>query len=133
LTGRYAVRLTSTSMRRVWPLASALLILLLGAPSALATPKHAAAKHPGASGHTKPTEVKLKPAPGADAEAAAPSTGVAPTRGPTRIDFDDRLIQGQSNKSGAVYLYDRKELKTRSMVKKRESFRDEIVTSVFDT
>src|SRR5262245_23159521 len=40
----------------------------------------------------------------------SPSTGQAPElRGPTRIDFDDRLIQGQTNKSGAVYLFDRKE------------------------
>jgi hypothetical protein len=61
-------------------------------------------------------------------EAAAPAV-----RGPTRIDFDDRLIQGQSNKSGAVYLYDRKELKMRSMIKKRDNFRDEIVSSVYDT
>jgi hypothetical protein len=54
-------------------------------------------------------------------------------RGPTRIDFDDRLIQGQTNKSGAVYLYDRKELKIRSMIKKRENFRDEIVGSLYDS
>ncbi len=64
---------------------------------------------------------------------AETATAAAPTRGPTRIDFDDRLIQGQTNKSGAVYLYDRKELKTRSMVKKRESFREEIVGSVYDS
>ena len=72
--------------------------------------------------------------------AALPSTtdnapqeaSAAPVRGPTRIDFDDRLIQGQTNKSGAVYLYDRKELKIRSMVKKRENFRDEIVGSLYD-
>ena len=50
-----------------------------------------------------------------------------------RIDFDDRLIQGQTNKSGAVYLYDRKELKIRSMIKKRENFREEIVGSLYDT
>jgi len=54
-----------------------------------------------------------------------------PARGPTRIDFDDRLIQGQTNKSGAVYLYDRKELKTPSMIKKRESFREEIVATIY--
>ena len=54
-------------------------------------------------------------------------------RGPTRIDFDDRLIQGQTNKSGSVYLYDRKELKQSSMVKKRESFREEIVGVVYDS
>lgn len=68
-------------------------------------------------------------------EQAPPATADAPppSRGPTRIDFDDRLVQGQTNKSGAVYLYDRKELKTRSMVKKRDSFRDEIVGAVYDS
>ncbi|MBI3181896.1 MAG: hypothetical protein HYZ28_07105 [Myxococcales bacterium] len=77
--------------------------------------------------------VKLKSAEQPVAETSAPPpSGAPPTRGPTRIDFDDRLIQGQTNRSGAVYLYDRKELKTRSMVKKRESFREEIVGSVYD-
>lgn len=71
-------------------------------------------------------------------EAAAPAESPAaaapvPTRGPQRIDFDDRLIQGQTNKSGAVYLYDRKELKTKSMVKTRETFREEIVGSLYDS
>lgn len=56
-------------------------------------------------------------------------TSVAP-RGPTRIDFDDRLIQGQANKSGAVYLFDRKELSVRSMVQQRTSFRDQIVRDI---
>jgi len=65
--------------------------------------------------------------------AAVASSGAPPQRGPTRIDFDDRLIQGQTNKSGAVYLYDRKELKQRSMIKKRESFREEIVGAVYDS
>ena len=64
--------------------------------------------------------------------ATTATTGAPPSRGPTRIDFDDRLIQGQTNKSGAVYLYDRKELKTRSMIRKREGFREEIIGSVYD-
>lgn len=64
--------------------------------------------------------------------ASASASQGAPSRGPTRIDFDDRLIQGQTNKSGAVYLYDRKELKQRSMVKVRESFREEIVQTIYD-
>jgi hypothetical protein len=64
--------------------------------------------------------------------AAATASGAPPTRGPARIDFDDRLIQGQTNKSGAVYLYDRKELKTRSMIRERESFRSEILSTVYD-
>jgi len=65
--------------------------------------------------------------------AAAAAAAPPPSRGPTRIDFDDRLIQGQTNRSGAVYLYDRKELKTRSMLKTRDSFREEIVGSVYDS
>ena len=71
------------------------------------------------------------PVPAAPATASA--GGPPPQRGPTRIDFDDRLIQGQTNKSGAVYLYDRKELKQRSMIKKRETFREEIVGAVYDS
>jgi hypothetical protein len=86
----------------------------------------------------KAAEKKLKqsqppaesPAP-TTAPAAVASGSPPPTRGPTRIDFDDRLIQGQTNKSGAVYLYDRKELKTPSMIKKRESFREEIVATIY--
>ena len=67
------------------------------------------------------------------APATASASGAPPQRGPTRIDFDDRLIQGQTNKTGAVYLYDRKELKQRSMIKKRETFREEIVGAVYDS
>jgi hypothetical protein len=89
-----------------------------------------------ANAKKKPTEPKLKPAqPPAESPAPAPAAvangSPAPSRGPTRIDFDDRLIQGQTNKSGAVYLYDRKELKTPSMIKKRESFREEIVATIY--
>jgi hypothetical protein len=65
-------------------------------------------------------------------EAATTASAAPPSRGPTRLDFDDRLIQGQTNKSGAVYLYDRKELKTRSMIRERESFRAETLTTVYD-
>jgi hypothetical protein len=67
-----------------------------------------------------------------DAATGAAASAPPPTRGPARIDFDDRLIQGQTNKSGAVYLYDRKELKTTSMIKERESFRSETLSTVYD-
>lgn len=65
-------------------------------------------------------------------DANATASSAPPSRGPARIDFDDRLIQGQTNKSGAVYLYDRKELKTRSMIRERESFRTETLATVYD-
>lgn len=64
--------------------------------------------------------------------SASASAAPPPSRGPTRLDFDDRLIQGQTNKSGAVYLYDRKELKTRSMIRERDSFRAETLDTVYD-
>ena len=100
----------------------------------------ASAKKPAAAPATKSTDAvraafdpalpttSIPGAPAATASAAAPGQ-----RGPTRIDFDDRLIQGQRNTAGAVYLYDRKELKQRSMIKKRESFREEIVGVVYDS
>jgi|GEM_PF-303932 len=107
----------------------------------------AAAKKPSAAPATKPPAAKpaaseavraafdpVSPTatgiPGAPSATAATAPG---QRGPTRIDFDDRLIQGQRNTAGAVYLYDRKELKQRSMIKKRDSFREEIVGVVYDT
>jgi hypothetical protein len=80
-----------------------------------------------------PVAAPSTPIPAAPPATAAAGAGAPPQRGPTRIDFDDRLIQGQTNKSGAVYLYDRKELKQRSMIKKRESFREEIVGAVYDS
>lgn len=102
------------------------------APKKPAAKPAAAAKKAGQSKAAPNVKLNTDEIPGA-VESAPQATGAPPTRGPTRIDFDDRLIQGQSNKSGAVYLYDRKELKIRSMIKKRESFRDEIVGSLYDT
>jgi hypothetical protein len=77
------------------------------------------------------------PEPAPEKETAAQGGAVPPAatasavRGPNRIDFTERLIQGQTNKSGAVYLYDRKELKTPSMIKKRESFREETLATIY--
>ena len=105
--------------------ASSLLTTVLGAGKAK---KPKAPAKPAAA----PTEDKAAPAPTASTGPAGAPTGdvsVGP-RGPTRIDFDDRLIQGQTNKSGAVYLFDRKELSVRSMVRQRTSFRDQIVKDI---
>lgn len=102
--------------------------------SAQAAPKKKAAAPPPAAAKKAVPNVKVNTTvPGAEDQPAASEATAAPVRGPTRIDFDDRLIQGQTNKSGAVYLYDRKELKIRSMIKKRDNFRDEIVGSLYDS
>jgi hypothetical protein len=108
-------------------------LVLVSATSAFARPPKKAvpaAKKPPPSVPVGTGAAAPEPAAPASSGDSGPGPAV---RGPTRIDFDDRLIQGQSNKSGAVYLYDRKELKIRSMIKKRENFRDEIVGSLYDT
>jgi hypothetical protein len=53
-------------------------------------------------------------------------------RGPTRVDFDDRLIKGQTTKADSVYIYDRQEIEIRSLVKRERSFRAKIIRSVFE-
>ena len=47
-------------------------------------------------------------------------------KGPARIEFDDRLVQGQTNKANAIYLFERLESALRSLLKKRTDFHDEI-------
>lgn len=123
-------------------------VFLASSTAALAAPKRAGSKKGSSKAAPSAGKVEKAADPLGDVgsggvkglsgpSAAAPSSsgggGTPPQRGPTRIDFDDRLIQGQTNKSGAVYLYDRKELQTKSMVKKRESFRQEILSTVYDT
>ena len=62
----------------------------------------------------------------AGANEPAPDANRAGSRAPTRIDFDDRMIQGQTNKAGSVYLYDRKQLTIPSLTKIPENFRSQI-------
>ena len=137
LTGRGTERFDSPTMRRYF--VAATFASLIGLSASAAPKKPAPTKAAPAAAKKAPSKgapnLNLPDAavPGAVPDSAPQASGGTPQRGPTRIDFDDRLIQGQSNKSGAVYLYDRKELKIRSMIKKRESFRDEIVGSLYDT
>lgn len=92
-------------------------------------------------------EEKAGPKGGSNAPIAAPTggagggvkgvvendtTGPVGPRGPTRVDFDDRMIEGQTNKTGAVYLFDRKETAVRSMVQARKSYRDELLKTVYE-
>jgi hypothetical protein len=82
------------------------------------------ADHREAPPENVPTTVETKHA--VAPEPAPADAATMQTRGPTRLDFDDRVVQGQGSKVGAVYLYDRKSLPLRSMVRKRENFRDQI-------
>jgi hypothetical protein len=69
-----------------------------------------------------------KPAPADKPTPPAPSA----LRGPVRIDFDDRLVQGQTNKLGAVYLYQRKDPAQGSLLERRKSFREEIAKDLVE-
>ncbi|MBI4815082.1 MAG: hypothetical protein HY791_02415 [Deltaproteobacteria bacterium] len=76
-----------------------------------------------------PTEKRPSP----DAEAGpSPEAGDGDEiqRG-ERVEFDARLIQGQTAKAGAVYLFERASTNLRSMVHQRAAMRDKIVASVF--
>ena len=63
--------------------------------------------------------------------AAAQNAGGSGYRGPTRVDFDDRLIKGQTTKADSVYIYDRQTIEIRSLVTKARTFRPKIVRALF--
>ncbi|MEL6545349.1 MAG: hypothetical protein AAFQ82_12035 [Myxococcota bacterium] len=52
--------------------------------------------------------------------------------GPTRIDFDDRLIQGQTKKAGSVYIYNRQQIEIQSLVSIKRTFRQKVIRTIFE-
>jgi hypothetical protein len=53
-------------------------------------------------------------------------------RGPTRVNFDERVIKGQTAKSGSVYIFDRQQVPTSSLVNKKRLFRERTIRTVFE-
>ncbi len=53
-------------------------------------------------------------------------------RGPTRVNFDERLIKGQTTKAGSVYIFDRQQSKIQSLVSRKRMFRHKTVITVFE-
>jgi hypothetical protein len=53
-------------------------------------------------------------------------------RGPTRINFDERLIKGQTAKAGSVYIFQRKAIENESLVRVRRVMRAKVIRSVFE-
>ena len=103
-------------------------------------------------GHVAKTPKSGKDAAPADAPASSPEPAAADKGGPApkgaggpseeegktlqrgeRVEFDARLIQGQSAKAGAVYLFARVATNLKSMVKERSSFRDKVIRTVYPT
>ena len=82
------------------------------------------------------TRPKPPPPEPAAAEPAAAPAGAGGGGGPslrrtTRIEFDAQLIKGQTTKAGEVQILERKDTELKSMVKRRTSFREEIIHTVF--
>ena len=50
----------------------------------------------------------------------------------SRIDFGNAYIQGQSIKSGAVYLTNRRKSKVKSLLKTRKDYRYEIIKDFYN-
>jgi hypothetical protein len=64
--------------------------------------------------------------------AAAPAAAEDGYRGPTRVNFDERLIKGQTAKSGSVYIFDRQQIEIQSLVNRKRLFRPLIIKTVFE-
>jgi hypothetical protein len=127
------------SIPRAWPVLIAAAFVLADA-DALAAPVDSAERptqltDPSGDDATRTTIARRRkrrskskstsaPAPAATKEDAAVQN--ATRQGPTRIEFDERLLQGQTNKANAIYLFQRRESALRSLVKKRKHFHDEI-------
>jgi hypothetical protein len=52
-------------------------------------------------------------------------------QGPKRVEFDDRLIKGQTARAGAVYIYNRQKSDVRSLVVLKRQFLPHSIRAVF--
>jgi hypothetical protein len=93
-------------------------------PAKAGKKKNGAEKKPAAEKKAEPEEAPPPAPPPASEEARALQRG-------ERVEFDGRLIQGQTAKAGAVYLFARVSTNLKSMVKERSTFREKIVRTVF--
>jgi hypothetical protein len=106
------------------PIAACMAFALAWSTPAEAAPKRR--KAPAAQAATPtpaPAPAPAPPRPRKDDGEPPVETG---QRGPARIEFDDRLVQGQTNKANAIYLFERRESALRTLLKKRTNFHEEI-------
>ncbi len=107
-----------------------------------AKPAKADKKKKGKTGKTQPDKEEPADEPAADPSTEAPAPAPAPSGGKDdeegrslqrgeRVEFDARLIQGQTAKAGAVYLFARVPTNLKSMVRERTTFREKIVRTVY--
>jgi hypothetical protein len=93
-------------------------------PAARPKPKHKTSTKAVERPTAEETQSEAQPAAAAAPDAASLQRG-------GRIEFDGRLVQGQTAKSGAIYLFARQRTDLKSMVRERESYRKEILRTVY--
>jgi hypothetical protein len=104
-----------------------LVLALAGVVGVAASPAEAAPrKKRTPSAQTAPTPKPAARTPDAEPSASSGGEAAGARRGPSRIEFDDRLVQGQTNKANAIYLFERRESALRSLLKKRTNFHAEM-------
>ncbi|MBI2374604.1 MAG: hypothetical protein HYV07_11470 [Deltaproteobacteria bacterium] len=120
------VRLTLCFVLLAFPVTST---VAFAAPPKKAAPAASKKKKPGKPPEASPGK---KPDASTEPDPGAPPGGEGDEiqRG-ERVEFDARLIQGQTAKAGAVYLFERASSNLRSMVHQRAAMRDKIVATVF--
>jgi hypothetical protein len=52
--------------------------------------------------------------------------------GPSRVDFDERIIKGQRGTTGGIYIFARQTVTFKDMVQKPRSFRQRTIMTVFN-
>jgi hypothetical protein len=112
--------MTQLSPRSRWS-ALALSLLMITASMVVADDADAAPRRRRSSKSAPAPKAPDVPSTSASAEG-----DTATRRGPARIEFDDRLVQGQTNKANAIYLFERRESALRSLLKKRTNFHAEM-------
>ena len=90
-------------------------------------------KRPKPAAKQEPAETPDTPAPaaGGGAPAAGGPTDPGALQRGGRVEFDGRLVQGQTAKSGAIYLFARQRTDLKSMVRERDSYRREVLRTVY--
>jgi hypothetical protein len=96
------------------------------APRKKPAPKPAPAPAP----EPAPPEPAPEPAASPEGSGAGAALPVGPG-GTTRVEFEGMQIKGQTTKAGEVQILERKDNALKSMVKRRTSYREEIIQTVF--
>jgi hypothetical protein len=104
--------------------------LLVAAPAAHGKPP----RRPPPPRRPAPPPVQVQPAPERKPEGEPPRPRPEEERElrrGERVEFDGRLIEGQTAAAGAIYLFERLPSELRSMIMERQSYRREVLQTLY--